>query len=337
MALIGIDYYKAIQGSLGVDSLVQNEVRSSQAWMRDELVQSLNYDELNATRNGVQQGFLVTTTEYGFQAQVRALPGDELYIGDIIGFRGEHWIVTDLTPVNPFYRLGIMKLCNYVLRFQNFSPTVYERYVFIDGGAYATYVKGDTRIQYGNEKATIYLPYDEATKKLYIDKRISVGTLWSKENRAILQCNKIIGVDYRSVSRGAGAHLMLLHIEQDAYSEEKDNIDLDLCDFITLSDDSSTEGEDNKSCKIAGTSSIMTGFSRTLTAKFFRGDELVEHIHAMWTISGLPEGITYRIEGDCIVFRCADKPELIGESFTVELTDGLNQYGTYKVTMEVTS
>lgn len=337
MAIFGIDYYKAIQGSLGVDSLVQNEVRSSQAWMRDELVQSLNYDELTATRNGIQQGFLVTTTEYGFQAQVRALPGDELYIGDIIGFRGEYWIVTDLTPVNPFYRLGIMKLCNYVLRFQNFSPTIYERHVFIDGGAYATYVKGDTRIQYGNEKASIYLPYDDATKKLFIDKRISVGTLWDKTNRAILQCNKIIGVDYRSVSRGEGAHLMLLHIEQDAYSPEKDNIELDLCDYITVSSDTSTEGADNKSCQIAGIPRLMTGFSRTLTAKFFQAEDLVENIQAVWTVPQLPDGITYRTESNGIVFRCADKPELIGESFTVKATDSLNQYGTYTVTMEVVS
>ena len=332
----GINYYKAIQGSLGVDSLVENEVRSSQAWMRDELVSSLNYDELHATRNGVQQGFLVTTTEYGWQAQIRALPGDELYVGDIIGFRGEYWIVTDLTPVNPFYRLGLMKLCNYVLHFQNFSNTIYERHVFIDGGAYATYVKGDTRIQYGNEKASIYLPYDDATRKLYIDKRISIGTLWSKDNREILQCNKIIGVDYRSVSRGEGAHLMMLHIEQDAYSEETDNIALDICDYIDPSSDSSTKGSDNKTCRIDGISNIKVGFSRTLTARFFQGEELKEGVQPVWTVGTLPSGITSRADQNVIVFRCEDKPALIGESFDVKLTDSENAYGSYTVTMEVT-
>lgn len=335
--LDGIDYFKAIHGTLGVDSYRDADIRDAQGWMREELAQSLNYDELTATRNGVEQGFLVTTTEYGFQAQVRALPGDELYVGDVIGFRDEFWIVTDVTPVNPFYRMGIMKLCNYTLRFQNFSPTIYERYISIDGGAYATYVKGDTRIQYGNEKARLYIPYDDATKKLYIDKRISIGTLWDKYNHEILQCNKIIGIDYRTVSPGKGAHLMLLHVEQDAYSYERDNFEQDICDYIGESTDVIVEGEDKKTCVISGTPKIRTGFSRTLTANFYTNDELTDGVEPVWTVGTLPNGITYTTGSNSIMFRSVDDPSLIGETIEVSVTDANGEYGSYTVTLEVMS
>lgn len=334
---VGVDYYKAIQGGLGVDSYPQSEVREAKDRIRGDLVASLNYDEINATRNGVQQGFLVTTTEYGFQGQVRALPGDELNIGDLIGFAGEDWIVTDVTPVNPFYRMGIMKLCNYTLRFQNFSHTIYERRVSIDGGAYATYVKGDTRIQYGNEKATVYLPYDEATKKLLIDKRISIGTLFDKRGVEILQCYKIIGVDYRTVSFGKDAHLMILHIEQDAYSPVADNFDEGICDYIPESSDEHTPGEDLKSCKIEGTCKVRVGFSRTLAANFFINAELVDGITPSWSVTPEISGVTYTTAQNYLKFRVADDPALIGSVLEVTLTDENNEYGTYTVKVEVTA
>ena len=310
-----IGYYMAIQGGYGVNSTVQSEVREAKDRIRDDLMTSLNYDDVNATRNGVRQGFLVTTTEYANQGQVRALPGDELYVGDLVGFAGEDWIVTDVTPVNPFYRMGLMKLCNYTLRFQNFSHTIYERKCFIDGGAYATYVKGDTRIQYGNEKATVYLPYDEATKKLFIDKRISIGTLFDKYGNEILQCYKIIGVDYRTVSYGFGAHLMILHIEQDAYSPEKDNYQESVCDYIPVSTDTSTGGQGHKSCKIEGSLRIRVGFSRTLKALFYDGNDLVEGIEPTWSMDPAVSGITYVAENDAIKFRAEDDPSIIGKTF----------------------
>lgn len=337
-----IDYFKAIQGTLGVNSYPQSGVREAQDRMRDDLVNSLNYDEINATRNGVKQGFLVTTTEYGNQGQVRALPGDELYVGDLIGFAGEYWIVTDVTPVNPFYRMGLMKLCNYTLRFQNFSHTIYERRCFIDGGAYATYVKGDTRIQYGNEKATVYLPYDDATKKLFIDKRISIGTLYDKRGAEILQCYKIIGVDYRTVSYGEGSHLMILHIEQDAYSPVEDNFTESICDYIPKSSDNPEPGSGNKSCKIEGVHSVKVGFSRTFKAVFIdNAEELVEGVVPSWTIS-IPQTVTGKVTGQTLTngdfrVKVTDDPTAIGAVVEITLTDENEAYGSYGISVEVTS
>ena len=98
-------YFATVQGALGIDG--EPEYRA--AWARDELLfefeNSINYIA-DATRNGELQPMIITGTEVKYKYSVSAMPGDELYPGDIIEANGEHYIVVQTRSESPTYILG---------------------------------------------------------------------------------------------------------------------------------------------------------------------------------------------------------------------------------------
>ncbi|MBQ0099488.1 MAG: hypothetical protein KBS91_02945, partial [Firmicutes bacterium] len=165
-------YFRAIQGAAGIDSEQDVLIREA----KDNLALGMQGSIGNAKikRNGHYQNFVVSKTQVNYKYQISAFPDEELHIGDVIDYNDEKWIVTETRIGSPLQTVGIMWLCNIELAFQNGTKDIIKRPAVLDAGVYSTTKNGNDEIQYVDKQFKLYLPYDEDTKKLFVDKRIAV-------------------------------------------------------------------------------------------------------------------------------------------------------------------
>ena len=198
--MLDINYFKAIQNSQGIYSEPKAKIAEAQWQLSQELRNSINYVD-NALRNDEHQEFLL-------------LPhGQSEYKCKLLAF-----------PTNPVQTSGVAWLCNHLFRFQNHSPKIIECWGVIDDGSYSLPLDGNNQVKFPNNRVNFYLPYNDATKYLYVDKRIATDTIYDQYGEAILEVYKIQGKKQTLNTYGKGGHLLVLEATSGQYNSETDNI-----------------------------------------------------------------------------------------------------------------
>lgn len=310
--MLGYDYFLAINNGVGSNSLSEIDIAESKARLRQQLQTSIHYDA-NATRNSKPQGLVLTSSESYYKAKVEALPGDELFVGDMIESRGEHWIMRNTKQTNPFQAQGLAWLCNFEFRWQNATSNIIKRWGVLDSGVYSSTRDGDKTAMTADKQYKILLPHDSDTAKLNMDKRLAIGVIYNKEHQKVLNVLHITGIDPVSVSYGKGAHLLVLNTRSDDFVGPDDNLDLMICDYIAPGG-SNTESEFNGS--VSGAETIRLGGSRTYTADF----DVAE-----WQVSEM-DGVTFVNDGNSLVLRVANNDDLLGEEISVAAINADGKY-----------
>jgi hypothetical protein len=273
----------------------------------------------NATRNGAPQRFLVDRTEVAYKIKVIAFPDENLYVGDILEIMDEHFIVVETRVVNEIHITGTAWLCNHLFRFQNGTSDIIERWGVLDSGVYSTTLKGNNTVQSLHKQFKVYLPYDEDTAKLYIDKRIAGGVNYDANGDEILTCYIYTGEDPISRSYGKNGHLLIMNVESVEYDASRDNAKERICDYIAPSEPSTA----GTLCKIAGRDTLRIGSHRTYLAQFFKDSGGVdEEAVPSWSVTGAAYGIQYSVKDGALIISVDANDALIGTKLTVELNDG---------------
>lgn len=331
MEELGIDYFRAIQSTLGIETKKDATINDARIRLSRDYEDSIAYKP-NALKNGVKTPLLATENEVRYKANIVMFPGDDLCVGDILNFDGENWIVMETAITNPIEITGLAWMCNHKFRFQNFTPKIIERWGVLDSGVYSTTLTGDRSLQTPDKQFKIYLQYDEETKKIYEDKRLAVDTKYDQYGNEILEVYKVTGRNKVARSYGKGGKLLILEVRSDVYSDA-DNIQELICDYI--SGDSSESVEPSEfMCSIKGRSSIRYGTNSTYTAEFIPNNEKVE---ARWNITNLTDGINYITEGNSLTISVPKSDFYINRKFTIELSDSEGRYMSTKLNVEVTS
>ena len=323
------ELYKSKLYALG-DTPHQRQITQAKDDFYREAIKNPAYHK--ALRNGVEQDFLITRSETPEKYKIVAFPDDELNVGDEIEVFGEHWIVYQVRVENTLQKNGIIWLCNHKFRWQNFSPTIIEKWGVLDSGVYSTTIKGEAEVRYKDKQFKIILPLDDETKKLYIDKRLAVDKVYDRFENEILNVYKITGYDSVGESFGAGGHLLILNIRSDEFNRETDNINELLCDYI--SGDNNNEIPDGLlSCYIEGKNKIRVGSKRIYTAYF--ETENIGSVVAKWDVIVPDNSITYLTNDSTLTILIPDKEELIGKSIKIRLTDKDGAYSTDEITVDI--
>ena len=286
-----------------------------------------------ALRNGVEEDFLIQRTDKTERFKITAFPGNDLNIGDYIEVWGEVFLVYQTRVQNTLNKTGILWLCNHLFRWQNFTPEIIERWGILDSGVYSTTIRGEDDVKYKNKQFKMILPLDDDTKKLYIDKRIAVDTMYDRNGTQILNVYQITGYDSTGENFGAGSHILYLNLRSDEYDDEADSLEEVICNYIPPEEDEPI-GDEDLVCSISGSSVVRIGASRKLKPKFFNADgEEVDGVTAVWSSDTLPTGVTIEPVDNNLVVRVADDTTLLGEIIKVYLTaDG---YMTAKLDMTI--
>lgn len=327
-----ISYFKAIQGAVGADNAQEVLIRQAKENLSAGMASSIG--DAMTKRNGTPQNFIVSQTTVRYKYQITAYPDEELYVGDVIDYMDEKWIVTETRVGNPLQKTGVMWLCNISLSFQNGTHDIITRPAVLDSGVYSTTKNGNEELQYVDKQFKLYLPYDDDTKKIYIDKRIAVDTRFDKHGQEILEVYSVTGLNRVARSYGKGGHLLICELRSGTYSPSADNLELMICDYIAGNDSgSSTTGQ--LSCSISGRPTIMLGQTRTYVAVFYDAEnQEVSGIEPVWDIIGNVEVTTQQVDST-IRITAPDSEDYIGETIQVILTDTNGLYEPFTFEVEV--
>lgn len=311
------------------------EVAATREELMDDLTESPDY-QADALRNGNPQPMVFTRGGEDHGYNVICLPGDELYAGDIIDAFGEKWIVMRARADTTTHRVGVMYQCNKLLRFQNFDGTIHERWSYIDVSGYSSAFNNSTSMQSSGEQMVIYLPMDEETAKIYVDKRFALNTGIDRFGRRMLSVLRVTGANPVAESFNKGDHILMLKVERDLYNEESDNVDLEICDYIREGGSTQKPDETKLPCSIEGRTTLRLGKSGKYKAVFTQADETVAAPKACWTVTAEP-GIEWVQAGNDLILSAPKDEALIGGSIILELTDEDGRYDAARFEVEVVS
>ena len=327
-----INYFKAIQGAIGADNAQEVLIRQTKENLSAGMLTSIG--NARVKRNGEYQNFVVSQTTVRYKYQITAYPDEELYVGDIIDYMNEKWIITETRVGSPLQKTGIMWLCNINLSFQNGTHDIITRPAVLDSGVYSTTKNGNEELQYVDKQFKLYLPYDDDTKKIYVDKRIAVDTRFDKHGQEILEVYSVTGLNRVARSYGKGGHLLVCELRSDTYSPSADNLELMICDYIA-DNDSGSSATELLPCSISGRPTIMLGQTRTYTATFYNAEnQEVSGIESVWDIIGNVEVTTQQAD-NTIKITVPDNEDYIGETMQVILTDTNGLYKPFTFEVEV--
>lgn len=277
-----------------------------------------------AKRNGETQPMIATRDKN--ICKLAVFPQDNLCVGDLIECYNETWIVVDSYRDEFGLITGTSWLCNYELKFQNGNATVLTTKCVIDDGSYSTNTRHD--ITTSNAQYNLYLPLNDDTKKIYIDKRFAVGTMCNQFGEEILQVMKVTWIDTFSQQQNSDGHLLKLRITDDLYNKETDSLSLKICDYITndKNDDKDNEKQEpttetRYNFVIEGRDTLRIGTSRTYTHSILDADGKVvddKNIEANWLLDNTKCSITTS-NGSCKITVPLDD-SLIGTEITLSIT-----------------
>lgn len=329
-----ISYFKAIQGAIGADSAQEVLIRQTKDNLSAGMSNSIGNAKLK--RNGTEQNFVISQTSVRYKYQITAYPDEELYIGDVIDYMDEKWIVVETRIGNPLQKTGVMWLCNIILSFQNGTQDIITRPAVLDSGVFSTTKNGNEELQYVDKQLKLYLPYDDDTKKLFVDKRLAVDTRFDKYGQEILEVYNITGINRVARNYGHGSHLLVCDLRSDTYSPAVDNLELMICDYIADNDNGSSATE-QLPCSISGRPTIMLGQTRTYTAIFYdANNQEISGVESVWNIAGNVEVVTQQID-NTIKITVPDNEDYIGEIIEVILSDTNDLYKPFTLKVEVTA
>ena len=286
----------------------------------------------NATVDG-ETTPIIASRKSTIMCTIKAPPSTDIHIGDMVECFNEHWIVVELYVDKVGIINGEMWLCNNILRFQNRSIAVISRHCVVDDGTYSKKSSDPDAFVMANTYK-IYITIDDATKKLFVDKRLAFGQIYSADGEEILEVYKIIGMDVKSKNFGEGSHLMVLTVQRDVYDPQVDSLSENICNIFTDNGDTA-HPEVAGSCVIVGRDVARLGTSRKYTATFTDASGVVvTTVTPVWSINA-PDGITYNAFGTECTIKVPLDEKYVGEMITIIVSDAEGVFGTYEKKVQV--
>ena len=286
----------------------------------------------NATVDG-ETTPIIASRKSTIMCAIKAPPSTDIHIGDMVECFNEHWIVVELYVDKVGIINGEMWLCNNILRFQNRSIAVISRHCVVDDGTYSKKSSDPDAFVMANTYK-IYITIDDATKKLFVDKRLAFGQIYSADGEEILEVYKIIGMDVKSKNFGEGSHLMALTVQRDVYDPQVDSLSENICNIFADNGDAA-HPEVAGSCVIVGRDVARLGTSRKYTATFTDASGVVvTTVTPVWSINA-PDGITYNASGTECTIKVPLDEKYVGEMITIIVSDAEGVFGTYEKKVQV--
>lgn len=277
-----------------------------------------------ALRNGEKQPILATRKSMK-KCNITVVPGDTMNVGDLISVFDEVWLCMELYTDEYGITYGELWMCNHVFTFQNKTPAIISKHGIIDDGSYSK--GGDKAIMVTENKYNCYLPHDQETEGLYVDKRLAISVTRDASGDRVLEVGKITWIDTKSGNYGRGSHLMSFCLENDVYNPEKDNLEKFICDYIADTSvgaaDRNSEEKTSETIVIQGKDTIRIGTGRTYTAAIEDGASGGENINEdlQWGLLDDLTGVEVIANGAKCILRLPLDDILVGDTITLVCKD----------------
>lgn len=219
------DTYRSRINAQGGDrrsAVLQRESR----FLNAKMSSSLSYHQL--TINGEQRSLSVINSDNLNQKTLCTLPGESLPHGGLVEWMNNHWLITELDANNELYSKGIMRQCNYLLRWIADDGNIIERWCIVeDGTKYLTGEYGDNEyiIAKGDSRISLTLPKDKYTVRLNRDDRFLIDD-YNSPNVLAYRLTKPF-----KLGGSFGDDGVLYFVMQECSTEDTDNLELHIANY----------------------------------------------------------------------------------------------------------
>lgn len=228
--MVDINYFRAIQGAIGCNNTKEILLAETKSRIALDFLESINCCH-DSMRNGINQKFIITTTDKTSMMDILAFPDEDLFVGDMIDAFNEKWIVSEVFATNEIHYKGKMLQCNHLFKWQNHGGEILECWGVLDSGVYSTSEKSTDTMILPDQQFKVYLPYNDDTKLIYEGIRFATEVIYNEHGEQELACYRVTGVDSTSESFGGGK-ILSLKLRSDIFRKSIDNIELRVCDYV---------------------------------------------------------------------------------------------------------
>lgn len=232
-----LDYYRAIQGSNGMTTAKETEIRLIKGELLRDFENSLDCEDVKI--NGVDSKLLITKAADATIKNVVSKPDETVYLGDIVNWCSTDWIVDTIDADNRITNRGKMRRCNITLKWLDEGNVVRSYPGFCeDATKYSDGVAGGKMMQIGEFQIKVKVHLDEHSAKINRDKRFLLDVVqFLPQMESTGSHPSAYIVTRRNVLTGFhnGHGFVELTMAETAYSEN-DNPTLMLADYYSPDD-----------------------------------------------------------------------------------------------------
>ena len=213
-------------GSAG-DPKRDSALDHAQSRISRKITASLSYNTVKI--NGVDRQISVKdiTGDYTTK-KIFSMPGETLPHGELVEWEDSMWLLTEVDAHHALYTEGMMRRCNYYLRWIDESGNVIGRWCVVeDGTKYLIGEKTEDIMAIGDARISVTIGKDRDTNKLNRGRRFLIDDMDSDEVLAyqITKPNKLF-----NVYNGRGVFRFILN---EVNLTDDDNVELRIADYYS--------------------------------------------------------------------------------------------------------
>jgi hypothetical protein len=322
-----IDYFLKINNTYGTTNKKQTQLYNIKNHVNDRFDDTI--DCYSVKLNNLDRQLLIIRTVKQDEKIIKSRPNEEFTVGDYVSFDDKTWLVMTKDECNQVYTTGMIKLCNYILKFQSPSGTILS-YPCIDETSSTIGVSENDKISTLNGIHRIKLPFDDNTKLIREDRRFFID----KSGTNTAKVTDVNNTEFNYGDKG----IIELTLQKDSSYNPMTDIN-GVCNYFEpIITPTPPEDEGYSSILISG-NLVVGGRERTLTPTFYENDGTVNtDVTAIWNIdyNGIAvSNFVVIYSGNLLVIKVKENYELIGQSITVGVSDGNGGYiGELEITIE---
>lgn len=247
-----------------------------------------------------------------------ALPNERFFEGDIFKWKHSHWIISEVDLDTDVYYRGTAHWCNVLLRWQNEDGDIIERWCYSSANTSDGVALGNV-INLTDGYYKLYLPLDDETKKLKINKRFLIDIDNNAPTAYDLTSVDVISSIFDEHKKHG---LIIINVAKSERADDRDNYELMIADYFEKKPDrergykSSIEYGDNSNIKAGG-------YYKDFIPHFYNDNNEEILIRPVWQVTvldGLEEFFNVKIEDDGrLRIKAQDTRKIVGTQVKIDL------------------
>lgn len=219
------DTYRSRLNAQGGDrrsAVLQRERR----FLSTKMPASLSYHQ--AVIDGEQRSLAIINSDNLDRKTLCTMPGEDLPHGGLVEWMDNHWLIIERDANNELYTRGIMRQCNYLLRWIADDGNIVERWCIVeDGTKYLTGEYGDNEyvLTRGDTRISVILPKDKYTVRLNRSNRFLIDR-YDSPNVLAYELTKPFKLGGTYGDSGVVSFVM-----QECNTEDTDNFELHIANY----------------------------------------------------------------------------------------------------------
>lgn len=182
--------------------------------------------------DNVADDLLIISREQPTEKTIRAMPGHNFEVGQIVTWKNSHWLITQRDNDDAITVRGKIEQCNRQLKWQNpKTGAIISRWCTAKKPYYSN-LEGDSFMIQSSREFKIQLPYDSESCLIDLYKRFMLEII--DGHPKVYKVSSVDQTTERYDRSNGVTGFLVLNVTQDLYNPETDNADLGICDYIEV-------------------------------------------------------------------------------------------------------